>query len=214
MSTVPSPGITGHMGRRARRPWALNAALALLVAAATSLVSVTAATSASASSNSALYAWGLNNYGQLGNGNTADAHSPLAIGLPNRVTPVASAGSADHTLMIGSDGNLYAWGYNVFGQLGNGTVTQELTPVQVSMPSGVTPLSVAAGTDHSMALGSNGTVYAWGHNAFGQLGNGTTTNSPVPTAVSLPAGIPRERDSRRRLLLHGAWFGRQRLHLG
>ena len=82
------------------------------------------------------------------------------------------------------------WGYNV-RQLGNGTLTQESTPVQVSMPSGVIPLSVAAGTDHSMALGSNGTVYAWGHNAFGQLGNGTTTNSPVPTAVSLPAGIPR-----------------------
>ncbi len=163
--------------------------MAVLAAGATSAVGVGATTPASASSTSSLYGWGLNANNQLGNGNTNNALSPQLITLPSGVTPVAGAGGADHTLMIGSDGYLYAWGLNQYGQLGIGNLTTESTPVKVSMPAGVIPLSVAAGNDHSLAIGSNGTVYAWGHNAFGQLGNGTTTDSHVPTAVSLPAGV-------------------------
>ena len=151
--------------------------MAVLAAVATSTVGVAATTSASASSTSSLYGWGINSDNQLGDGNTTNALSPLVITLPSGVTPVAGAGGADHTLMIGSDGNLYAWGNNDFGQLGIGNLTTESTPVKVSLPAGVIPVSVAAGNDHSLAIGSNGTVYAWGHNAFGQLGNGTTTNS-------------------------------------
>ncbi len=190
MSTILSRSTTRQMGGRAGRAWVLNATLALLVAAATSLVGVAAtATSASASSTSSLYGWGLNANSQLGNGNTTNALSPFVITLPSGVTPVAGAGGADHTLMIGSDGNLYAWGYNGYGQLGIGNLTQESTPVKVSMPAGVIPLSVAAGNDHSLAIGSDGKIYAWGHNSFGQLGNGTTTDSHVPIAISLPAGV-------------------------
>jgi hypothetical protein len=177
------------MRRRARHRWVLNATMAVLSAGAISGVGVGAANSASASSTSSLYGWGLNTNSQLGDGNTTNALNPEVITLPDGVTPVTGAGGGNHTLMIGSDENLYAWGYNAYGQLGTGTVGTNSTPAEVSLPAGVIPLSVAAGGDHSLALGSDGTVYAWGYNAYGQLGNGTTTDSHIPIAVSLPAGV-------------------------
>jgi len=76
----------------------------------------------------------------------------------------------------------------VKGQLGNGTTTNRLTPGPVALPSGVTATAVAAGIAHSLAIGPNGKVYAWGFNNVGQLGNGTTTDSHTPLAVNLPAG--------------------------
>jgi alpha-tubulin suppressor-like RCC1 family protein len=167
----------------------LNATIAVLAAGATSALGVGPTTPAGASSTSSLYGWGLNSNYQLGDGSTTNAVSPELITLPSWVTPIAGAVGGDHTLIIGSDENLYAWGYNAYGQLGIGTVGAQSAPVTVSMPAGVTPLSVAAGNDHSLAIGSDGTVYAWGYNAFGQLGNGTTTDSHVPIAVSLPAGV-------------------------
>ena len=103
--------------------------------------------------------------------------------------PTVGAAGGDHTLVAGSNGVLYAWGLGTDGQLGNGTTTSSSTPVQVSLPSGVVPVALAAGDDHSLALGSNGTLYAWGYNGFGQLGNGTTTNEDTPVAVDFPAGV-------------------------
>ena len=75
------------------------------------------------------------------------------------------------------------------GQLGNGTTTSSSTPVQVSLPPGVLPVAVAAGDDHSLALGSNGTLYAWGYNGYGQLGNGTRTTEDTPVTVTFPSGV-------------------------
>ena len=99
------------------------------------------------------------------------------------------------SLAVGSDGNAYAWGNNSAGQLGDGTSTQRTTPVIVKqpdrktypdLPTDFTYVQVSAGGRHSLALGSDGNAYAWGSNAQGQLGDGTTTNRTTPVMVKQP----------------------------
>jgi alpha-tubulin suppressor-like RCC1 family protein len=89
---------------------------------------------------------------------------------------------------------LSAWGGNHFGELGNGTTTDSSTPVQVTDPndpsgylSGVQ--AIAAGSFHSLALKNDGTVWAWGGNFAGQLGNGTYTDSSTPVQVGNLDGV-------------------------
>jgi len=140
----------------------------------------------------AAYAWGSNGSGQLGNGTTTDSNTPAMVNLPTGVTATAVAAGRYHSLAIGSDGKVYAWGYNGSGQMGNGTNTESHTPVMVSLPSDVTATAVAAGDDHSLAIGSDGKIYAWGANTNGQLGNGMSNGgpnpNPTPIAVTPPAG--------------------------
>jgi Bacterial Ig-like domain (group 1)/Regulator of chromosome condensation (RCC1) repeat len=99
-----------------------------------------------------------------------------------------------HSLALDSSGHGWAWGSNSSGQLGNGTTTNSSTPVPVIMPAGVTFTAIAGGGQdtgrgHSLALDSTGHAWAWGWNALGQLGNGTTTDSSTPVAVSMPSGV-------------------------
>src|SRR5260370_1103909 len=84
-------------------------------------------------------------------------------------------------------GTVSAWGYNFYGQLGNGTRANSNTPVEVSGLTGVT--AIAAGDIHSLALKSDGTVWAWGDNFYGALGNRTVTNSNTPVQVLGPGGV-------------------------
>ena len=140
-------------------------------------------------SDGKLYAWGANGNGQLGDGNTNDRFTPGVVNLPAGVTPTAIAAGNGHSLAIGNDGKLYAWGYNQFGQLGNGANTDSSTPVVVNLPTGVGPTAIAASSAYSLAAGSDGKVYGWGVNNGGQLGNGTTSNSNTPVVVSLPSGV-------------------------
>jgi alpha-tubulin suppressor-like RCC1 family protein len=97
----------------------------------------------------------------------------------------ASAGNARiaagrlHSLYLGSNGSLWAWGSNGFGQLGDGTTTGRTTPKQIL--TGVA--AVAAGDNHTLALKTDGSLWAWGSNGSGQLGDGTTTNRSTPTQV-------------------------------
>lgn len=88
-----------------------------------------------------------------------------------------------------TSGSAYAWGNNANAQLGNGSTTNSSTPVPVGPPAGLTATAMAAGGLHSLAIGSDGTLYAWGNNYYGQLGNNSTTDSNVPVVVSLPTGI-------------------------
>jgi alpha-tubulin suppressor-like RCC1 family protein len=139
------------------------------------------------------WAWGYNFYGQLGNGTATTTGclcipSPLAVSLPSGTTVTAVAAGELHSLALTSTGLVFAWGNNVTGQLGNGTTTNSSTPVAVSLPLGTTVTAIASGYYHSMAVTSTGQVLAWGENAFGALGNGATTNSSTPVAVSLAAG--------------------------
>jgi alpha-tubulin suppressor-like RCC1 family protein/uncharacterized protein YegL len=140
-------------------------------------------------SDGKLYAWGSNASGQLGDGSTTNRTTPVVVSLPAGVTPAAVSAGDGHSLALGSDAKLYAWGGNTFGTLGNGSTTASTTPVMVSMPAGVSAIAVAAGRLHSLAMGSDGKLYAWGSNNHGQLGDGSTATRTTPVVVSLPAGV-------------------------
>ena len=100
------------------------------------------------------------------------------------------ADQTGYSLAVGSDGNAYAWGNNKFGQLGIGTTARQNTPVPVPKPADAptdfTYVQVVAGGYHSLAIGSDGYVYAWGLNDHGQLGNNTTSISSLPVRVHGP----------------------------
>ncbi len=109
-------------------------------------------------------------------------------GISGTVTQVAAGWT--HSLALGSDGTVWAWGDNRFGQLGDGTTIQSDTPVQVPGLSGVT--QIAAGDGWSLALRSGGTVWAWGVNTYNELGAQDPdpyTNSDVPVQVAGLSGI-------------------------
>jgi uncharacterized repeat protein (TIGR01451 family) len=129
--------------------------------------------------NGALYCWGNNYSGQLGDGTTTNRNVPFAVHNMNSGVTAVSAG-ARHTCAI-KDGALYCWGNNSFGQLGDGTTTDRTAPVPVqNMGSSVT--AVSAGNRHTCAI-KDGALYCWGSNFFGQLGDGTTADSTTPVAV-------------------------------
>ena len=119
--------------------------------------------------------------------------SPAGTGLVNVATTTPGGTSATvtadrYTYQATPPGSALAWGYNNDGELGNGTTTSSTTPGPVSLPGGTVVTAIAAGGGHSLALTSTGSVLAWGNNDYGELGNGTTTSSTTPVAVTLPAG--------------------------
>lgn len=95
---------------------------------------------------------------------------------------VQIAAGTNHTLARKEDGTVWAWGYNISGQLGDGTTTSRTAPVQVLGLSNV--VSIAAGGSSSLAVKGDGTLWSWGSNNYGQLGNGATTNKSTPVQVS------------------------------
>jgi len=136
-----------------------------------------------------MLAWGFNPEGQLGDGTTVDRHSPVPVALPAGVTVTGIAAGEFHSLAITSTGGALAWGFNVEGELGNGTSQSSDVPVPVSLPVGTTVKAVIAGCEHSLAITSTGQVLAWGSDLFGELGNGTTGDgSTTPVLASLPPG--------------------------
>jgi alpha-tubulin suppressor-like RCC1 family protein len=126
-----------------------------------------------------VWAWGYNNYGQLGNNTTVQKNAPVQVSGLSGVTNVAAGES--YSLALKRDGTVWAWGWNLFGQLGDNTTVDKSTPVQVSGLSDV--IAVAAGYYHSLALKRDGTVWAWGYNGNGALGDGTTASSSTPVQV-------------------------------
>ncbi|MBI5187374.1 MAG: chitobiase/beta-hexosaminidase C-terminal domain-containing protein [Nitrospinae bacterium] len=93
-----------------------------------------------------------------------------------------------HTLAFKSTGSIWAWGWNAAGQLGDGTTTDRISPVQVA--TGLTGISaMEGGWSFTVALKNDGTVWAWGNNGAGELGNGSTTNSSSPVQVTSLTGI-------------------------
>ena len=103
---------------------------------------------------------------------------------------IAVASGTNHSLAILCNGTVVTWGLNSFGQLGDGTTTQRLYPVLVSgLPAGVRAVAIAAGDLHSMALLADGTVWTWGRNFNGQLGDNTGNPSTVAVQVVGVGGV-------------------------
>ena len=127
-----------------------------------------------------LWAWGNNQYGQLGLGVYVSAR-PARVGSATDWESVAT-GSV-HTLAVKTDGTIWAWGRNNYGQLGLGDLDDRTAPTQVGTDSDWA--AVAAGLRFSFALKDDGTLWAWGLNDFGQLGVGDTDSRLVPTQVGL-----------------------------
>ncbi|MDO7854505.1 RCC1 domain-containing protein, partial [Hymenobacter convexus] len=125
-----------------------------------------------------LWAWGSNSNGQLGTGGGSSA-TPVQVGAATNWASV-SAGSV-HSLAVRTDGTLWAWGNNASGQLGTGGGNgNNPTPTQVG--AATSWASVSAGANHSLAVRTDGTLWAWGNNASGQLGNnaiGGSSATPV-----------------------------------
>ncbi|GEM_PF-727460 len=142
-------------------------------------------------SDGTVCAWGSNGSGQLGDGTTANRRTPVQVA--GMTEAAAVAGGDAHSLTLMSDGTVWAWGSNGCGQLGDGTITSSTSPVQVKDAGGTHYLSrvaaVACGGRHSLALKEDGTVWAWGYNYFGQLGDGTATDRPTPVAVAILAEV-------------------------
>jgi len=145
-----------------------------------------------------VWTWGSGNYGGLGNGTTTSTDTPVQVKGENGVGyltgVVAVEGGGGHVMALESDGTVWAWGKNSGGQLGNGTAGEfenKSTPVQVKGEGGAGYLTgvkdIAVGGLHSLALKSDGTVWAWGYGASGQLGNGPTgSQSATPVQVKGP----------------------------
>ena len=152
-----------------------------------------------------LYSFGGNQLGELGvatNSGTLNPNpTPELVTLPGVTGPVvqAAAGS-DHTLALTSTGQMYAFGYNYYGQLGNttnnATNSPNPAPSLITLPgSAGTPVQIAGGGAHSLVLTSTGQLYAFGSNLYGQLGNatnkGTDRPNPAPARVTLPGAAGR-----------------------
>ena len=125
-----------------------------------------------------LWAMGLNQFGQLGNGTTVSTNRPIVVA--SNVVAVVAAANGSHSLFLKMDGTLWGMGYNGSGQLGNGTTISTNRPI--AMASNV--VAFAAGGSHSLLVTADGTLWAMGNNNYGQLGNGTTINTNRPVSVA------------------------------
>ncbi len=129
-----------------------------------------------------LWAWGYNAHGQLGDGTNIDRNVPKQIGTDTNWTVVSAGG--EHTVAIKRDGSLWAWGVNSYGQLGDGTngwLKDKNIPTKISDAKDWNVVS--AGYAHTMAIKTDGSLWAWGWNCNGQLGDGTYTDKNVPTLI-------------------------------
>jgi alpha-tubulin suppressor-like RCC1 family protein len=136
--------------------------------------------------NGAVSCWGLNNYGQLGNGGTSSKTTPtLTSSLGAGRTAVAISSGNYHTCAILDNGALSCWGIGNKGQLGNGGTSNKYTPTLTSsLGSGRTADAISTGNSHTCAILDNGTVSCWGEGSKGKLGNGGTSDKYTPTLTS------------------------------
>ncbi|XP_042698659.2 RCC1 and BTB domain-containing protein 2 isoform X3 [Chrysemys picta bellii] len=138
-----------------------------------------------------VYTWGHNAYSQLGNGTTNHGLVPCQVStnLVNKKVIEVACGS-HHSMVLTSDGEVYAWGYNNSGQVGSGSTANQPIPRRVtSCLQNKIAVNIACGQMCSMAVVENGEVYVWGYNGNGQLGLGSSGNQPTPCRIAALQGI-------------------------
>lgn len=130
--------------------------------------------------NGTLWAWGDNFFGQLGDTSTDDRNTPVQIGLATNWA-IVSAGT-QHALGLKTNGELWAWGTNNTARFSSTLPAFSYTPIQMGTDTDWS--KVVAARDHGVALKTNGTFWTWGSNATGQLGDGTTVDKPSPINIA------------------------------
>lgn len=130
---------------------------------------------------STIYSWGYNNYGQLGDNTNEDKYKPITINIPTTHSIKQVCAGMHHSIALDDNGNVYAWGRNNNGQLGNETNTDEMKPIKIKMPNDAFITQISTHDSTTFALDDNGVVYGWGKNTSAQLGDDTTNdrNSPI-----------------------------------
>ncbi|MFL6589155.1 MAG: RCC1 domain-containing protein, partial [Chthoniobacterales bacterium] len=125
-----------------------------------------------------VWSWGYERY------NGVDVYDPTPLLAPSLADVLEIAAGYEHTVAVKSDGTVWVWGSNYSNQLGNGSSRSiyQAVPLQVPGLSNIT--KVASSYDHTLAIANDGTVWAWGYNAFGQLGDGTSDQKPTPVRVA------------------------------
>ena len=145
-----------------------------------------------------VFMWGGNGSGQLGDGTTTDKNVPTEItsnfSLASNDKIIALSLGVQHSSALSAMGRVFMWGYNVAGQLGDGTSTTRSIPTEIttgfSLLAGETIISISLSIDHSSALTSTGRVFMWGWNRDGQLGDGTSITRNVPTEITSNFSLP------------------------
>ncbi len=134
------------------------------------------------SSEGSVWGWGLNSHGQLGDGTTTSRSTPHTIAELSSVVSIACG--AEHSAAVLADGSVWAWGANARGQLGDNTTETRSFPVRVKNIEGIRSVGAGSSGFHTLALANDGTVWTWGANSRGQLGDGTTNAAFSPVRVT------------------------------
>ncbi|MCL2411412.1 MAG: hypothetical protein FWC97_07190, partial [Treponema sp.] len=140
-----------------------------------------------------LWGWGDNWFGQLGNGESGNAHiinlTPINIGALHKWLSVSTM--QNHTIAIRDDGSLWAWGINELGQLGIGGEGGRTLPTPVDADPNTVWLSISTGASpHSIGIQSDGSLWTWGGNGSGQLGNGDDENNLAISPAKITFVVP------------------------
>ncbi len=133
-----------------------------------------------------VYGFGYNHYGELGLGHNTNQSTPQLISILGEARPCQISAGGHYSLILCDDGSVYGFGFNPSGQLGLGHRDDQSTPQLIPMPMEARPCQISAGSDHSLILCDDGSVYGFGFNAFGQLGLGHNTNQSTPQFIPMP----------------------------
>ncbi len=129
----------------------------------------------------AVWCWGFNTLGQLGDNTSTNKSSPVSVVGAHSFTSISAGSGASHIMALKTTGDVWCWGLGISGQLGDNTITTKSSPVSVVGAHSF--VAISAGSNHSVGLKSTGDVWCWGLGTSGQLGDNTITTKSSPVLV-------------------------------